>query len=118
MQDVEPGLSQFPHVIVNQARMLAYLRDHMTTSPSRLVPFYGLQASDVVVDTGGWSDYPVTVTLQHLKEREPTGVTSTIRASYVVGCDGARSRMRTAIGRELDGDVTNEAWGVMDAWRN
>src|SRR3954453_14008122 len=31
--DVEPGLSEFPHVIVNQARMLAYLLDHMQRSP-------------------------------------------------------------------------------------
>ena len=114
VQDVEPGLSEFPHVIVNQARMLAYLRDHMARSPSRLVPFYGLHASEVDVDTSGSSDHPVTVTLQHLKEREPTGETATIRANYVVGCDGARSRIRTAIGRELAGDVTNEAWGVMD----
>ncbi len=37
-----------------------------------------------------------------------------IRAKYVVGCDGARSRIRTAIGRELAGDATNESWGVMD----
>src|SRR5690349_12983398 len=29
IQDVEDGLSEFPHVIVNQARMLAYLLDHL-----------------------------------------------------------------------------------------
>src|SRR3954449_173455 len=45
VQDVEEGLSEFPHVIVNQARMLAYLRDRMERSSSRLVPFYGLEAS-------------------------------------------------------------------------
>ena len=32
IQDVEDGLSEFPHVIVNQARMLAYLRDSMARS--------------------------------------------------------------------------------------
>jgi phenol 2-monooxygenase len=32
----------------------------------------------------------------------------------VVGCDGARSSVRPAIGRKLVGDTTNEAWGVMD----
>ena len=37
-----------------------------------------------------------------------------MRAKYVVGCDGARSRIRTAIGRELVGDAMNESWGVMD----
>ena len=56
----------------------------------------------------------MTVTLQHTKELEDTGATSTIRAKYVVGCDGARSATRTAIGRELAGDATNQSWGVMD----
>src|ERR687885_2637260 len=114
IQDTEEGLSEFPHVIVNQARMLAYLRDHMERSSSRLAPFYGLHASDVEVDTSGSSEYPVTVSLQHMKALEATGDTSTIRAKYVVGCDGSRSRTRAAIGRELVGDVTNESWGVMD----
>ena len=114
VQDTEDGLSEFPHVIVNQARMLAYLRDHMERSASRLTPFYGLRASDVEVDTNGSSKYPVTVTLRHVREREETGETSTIRAKYVVGCDGSRSTIRTAIGRELTGDLTNESWGVMD----
>src|SRR5919205_1834126 len=50
IQDVEDGLSEFPHVIVNQARMLAYLRDSMERSASRLRPFYGLQAADVRID--------------------------------------------------------------------
>ena len=47
VRDTEEGLSEFPHVIVNQARMLAYLLDHMERSASRLSPFYGLHASDV-----------------------------------------------------------------------
>ena len=47
------------------------------------------------------------------RRRRP-GETSTIRAKYVVGCDGARSGVRTAIGRELVGDPMNQSWGVMD----
>src|ERR671933_2753506 len=43
VRDVEEDLSEFPHVIVNQARMLAYLRDHMERSPARLTPLYGLE---------------------------------------------------------------------------
>jgi phenol 2-monooxygenase len=102
--DVEPGLSEFPHVIVNQARMLAYLREHMERSASRLRPHYGLTAVDVAVDEDG-----ATVTLQRR-----TGETTTVRAKYVVGCDGARSAVRTAIGQELVGDPMNSSWGVMD----
>ena len=56
VQDTEEGLSEFPHVIVNQARMLAYLLEHMERSPSRLRPLYGLQVSDIDVDTGGSSE--------------------------------------------------------------
>jgi phenol 2-monooxygenase len=115
IQDVEEGLSEMPHVIVNQARMLAYLLDHMQRSASRLEPFYGLHASDVQVDTSGSAEHPVTVTLQHMKAGEETGETSTIRARYVVGCDGSRSATRAAIGRELVGDPMNQSWGVVDA---
>src|SRR3954449_2461787 len=109
--DTEEGLSEFPHVIVNQARMLAYLRDHMERSAGRLQPYYGLHASGLTVDTSGESQYPVTVTLQHLEDFQETGRTSTVRAAYVVGCDGARSGVRAAIGRELVGDPMNQSWG-------
>ena len=39
----------------------------------------------------------------------------TVRARYVVGCDGARSVVRrTASGGALHGELANQAWGVMD----
>ena len=114
VQDVEDDLSEFPHVIVNQARMLAYLRDHLERSASRLRPCYGLHATDVQVDTSGSAGYPVTVTLQQVEGFKPTGKTSTVRAKYVAGCDGARSVVRASIGRQLAGDPMNQSWGVMD----
>ena len=52
VRDVEEGLSEFPHVIVNQARMLAYLCDHMERSAARLTPFYGLHATGVETARG------------------------------------------------------------------
>jgi len=114
VRDTEEGLSEFPHVIVNQARMLAYLDDYMERSASRLRPFYGLQTEGLAVHASGSSQHPVTVTLQHLEDRRTTGRTSTIRARYVVGCDGPRSSVRAAIGRELVGDPMNQSWGVID----
>ena len=112
--DVEDGLSEMPHMIVNQARMLAYLRDHMARSPRRLEPYYGLHLSGIEIDTSGTAEYPVTVTLAHVAGGEETGASSTVRARYVVGCDGARSSTRAALGRELVGDPTDSSWGVMD----
>jgi phenol 2-monooxygenase len=63
--------------------MLAYLRDDMERSASRLTPFSGLHATGVEIGEDG----PVAVTLQHVSAPEET---STIRARYVVGCDGSR----------------------------
>ncbi|HYH32003.1 MAG TPA: FAD-dependent monooxygenase [Pseudonocardia sp.] len=115
IDDVEEGLSEMPHMIVNQARMLAYLRDHVRRSATRAEPFYGLHATDVHVDTGDrTAEHPVAVTLQHVEDLEPTGKSTTIRAKYVVGCDGARSSIRRSIGRHLEGDATNRSWGVLD----
>jgi phenol 2-monooxygenase len=112
--DTEDGVSEFPHVIVNQARMLAYLLDYMKRSPSRLTPFYGLHARDLTIDPEPGTDHPVTVTVNHMRNGNETGETSTIRANYVVGCDGSRSAVRSAIGRKLVGDAMNVTWGVMD----
>lgn len=108
VQDVEDGLSEFPHVIVNQARIHDLLLGFMERSPSRLAPDYGLEFVGIEVDSS--SDHPVTATLHDTA----TGETRTVRARYLVGTDGARSGVRKAIGRRLHGDAAGHAWGVMD----
>ncbi|KQY96933.1 phenol 2-monooxygenase [Microbacterium sp. Root53] len=112
VQDVEDGLSEMPHVIMNQARVHDYLLDAMKAQPSRLEPDYGWAFEGLEVDDD--DDRPVRVTLAHVDGQGPTGRTRTIRARYVVGADGARSAMRKAIDRSLSGDAANHAWGVMD----
>ncbi len=111
IQDTEDGLSEFPHVIVNQARVHEYLLEVMRKSPTRLVPQYNLHVKTVEVGDSG--DYPVKVTLQRM-EPDRQGQEETVRARYVVGCDGSRSNVRQSMGRSLVGDVANQAWGVMD----
>jgi phenol 2-monooxygenase (NADPH) len=111
IQDVEDGLSEFPHLIVNQARIHGLLLDVMQRSPSRLTPDHGLEFAGLVVHEGG--DHPVEVTLRRT-DPDRAGEEVTVRARYVAGCDGARSAVRRSIGRELRGDSANQAWGVMD----
>jgi phenol 2-monooxygenase len=108
IQDTEDGLSEFPHVIVNQARMQAYLLDYCAKSPTRLEPSYGVEFVALEIDTNG--DHPVQVTLRDVN----TGASKSLRARYVVGCDGARSQVRQSIGAEPRGDFANHAWGVVD----
>src|SRR5436190_5846030 len=108
VQDTEDDLSEFPHVIVNQARMQKYLLDYMRNAPTRLDPDYGVEFMHLEVEPEG--EYPVVVTLRKVAN----GAETTIRAKYVVGCDGARSRVRDSIGAVLSGDFANHAWGVVD----
>ena len=103
VKDVEDGLSEMPHVILNQARVHDMYLEVMANGPTRLEPLYDRHVTGLNADTTG-----VTVEVDHKGQPE------TIRARYVIGCDGARSAVRRAIGRELKGDSAHQAWGVMD----
>ncbi|WCI08031.1 FAD-dependent monooxygenase [Arthrobacter sp. OVS8] len=108
------GISEFPHLIVNQARVLDYFGEFMANSPSRMAPDYGYEFVGLEVGEG---EYPVSVTLLHTAGPDE-GQTRTVRAKYVVGADGARSRVRASIGCTMAGDQANHAWGVMDVLAN
>ncbi|CCO32415.1 Phenol 2-monooxygenase [Rhizoctonia solani AG-1 IB] len=56
-------------------------------------------------------DYPVTIRLQH-----PSGQTETVRAKYVIGCDGAHSWTRSQLGIEMVGETSDQVWGLVDAY--
>jgi phenol 2-monooxygenase len=118
IQDVEDGLSEFPHVILNQARVHDFYLDVMRNSPNRLEPNYCRRLVDLHIQTTGASGdlaraYPVTATLERIDPGH-NGQSETVRAKYVVGCDGARSTVRQTLKRALHGDSANQAWGVMD----
>ncbi|MCM1011721.1 MULTISPECIES: FAD-dependent monooxygenase [unclassified Brevibacterium] len=108
VQDVEDGLSEFPHVIVNQARIQDLLLGFMDNSPTRLTPTYGVEFSSLTIDRA--RTHPVEAVLRDAD----SGETRTVRAKYLVGADGARSAVRRAIGLSLHGEAAGHAWGVMD----
>lgn len=48
-------------------------------------------------------------------EDRATATTKVIRTKYLVGCDGARSKVRDFIpGAQLEGEMSNASWGVLD----
>ena len=116
VQDVADDSSEMPHILINQARLHELFLEVMKNSPSRLEPDYGWEIQGLTIDPNT-ADHPVTVTL-----KDATGVnwwaTRTVRANYVVGCDGAHSAVRKAIGGQLHGDAAHQAWGVMDILAN
>ena len=117
------GISEFPHLIVNQARVIDYFAEYARRAPARGDIDYGYEF--VGLEVTGEGEYPVTVTLRRItgfvgsginaaKTNDDAGETVVVRAKYVVGADGARSSVRRAIGGSLAGSTSLHAWGVMD----
>lgn len=109
IEDVEHDLSEMPHVILNQARVHDFYLEMMRNGPHRLQPDYnrdliGLRLTDD-------PEYPVEATFACLEQE---GEVEVIRARYAVGCDGARSMVRRAMGHALQGESARQLWGVMD----
>ena len=102
-EDYGLKISEFPHLIVNQARVLDYFAEAAANGPARIVPDYAVEFLGLEV---GDDDVEVRV---RTAEGERT-----LHAKYVVGCDGARSGVRQAIGRTHVGAAAQHAWGVMD----
>ncbi|CAG1980470.1 unnamed protein product [Fusarium graminearum] len=109
--DTEERLSHQPHVILNQAR----INDLMLQEIIRLRGdgtsgvLYDSQVESVdIVDCAG--EYPVQVVASH------SGETHRYRAKYAIGCDGAHSTVRKALGFKMVGDSSDSVWGVMDVY--
>ncbi|MBD3689215.1 FAD-dependent monooxygenase [Nanchangia anserum] len=108
------GISEFPHLIINQARILDYLRERAGTySPARLSPYYGWEFLDLEVVDG--EEYPVHARLRRVGDG---GEERLVRTKYLFGADGAHSRVRRAIGAQHLGKAQLHAWGVMDVLVN
>ncbi|MBE1875787.1 FAD-binding monooxygenase [Myceligenerans pegani] len=114
------GITEFPHLIVNQARVLDYFAEVAARAPARVAPDFGWEFVDLAVaddaappTTAVGPGHPVTVRLRRTAGPD-AGTERTVRATFVLGADGARSAVRESIGRELTGDQANHAWGVID----
>ncbi|MFK8019563.1 MAG: FAD-dependent monooxygenase [Pseudomonadales bacterium] len=121
--DARIGLSEFPHVVLNQARVHDLLLEGMRNSAAQLEPHYSRRLHDLTINpltSKDLGDYPVTATFVNAFAEEEVEAkvdvpVETVRARFIVGCDGARSTVRRKLDIPLRGDSANKAWGVMDA---
>lgn len=95
------GLSEFPHLTISETRVLDYLAEFMMNAPTRMRPNYGIEFKSFEITDD--PNYPVKVTVVRTSG-EHQGQQSEIRTKYLVGADGAHSRVRALIGCEFTGD--------------
>lgn len=109
------GVSEFPHIYVNQSRVLDYFLGHAENSPGKVVPDYGVEFVGLEIDES--KKYPVAARIKYIAGPRQ-GEERTVYAKYLVGGDGARSNVRAALGHKLEGDASLHAWGVIDVLCN
>lgn len=100
-------VSEFPVIIVNQARVIDYFAEYAANGPGRITPDYGYEFLDLTIDED--AEYAVRARI-----RDPEGSERVVQAKYVVGCDGARSQVRACTDIEVMADEESHAWAVMD----
>ncbi len=118
--DARIGLSEFTHGVVNQSRLHDLLLEGMANSVTHLVPDYNRQLVNLAVDealTQDFTAYPISAQFKRTDKSDDSPL-ETIKARYVVGCDGGRSSVRQHLDIAMVGDSTNKAWGVMDILAN
>ncbi|KAF8600078.1 hypothetical protein BDV93DRAFT_476800, partial [Ceratobasidium sp. AG-I] len=76
--------------------------------PHKVVVEQGTRPTQLSVSLD--SNHPVTVNLE-----KAGGASETVKAKYLVGCDGAHSWTRAQLGFDMVGDTSSEVWGVIDA---
>jgi 3-(3-hydroxy-phenyl)propionate hydroxylase len=92
-----------PSLVFNQPAMERVLRAHVATLPTVQLAL-GVEALDLAQDT----------THATLRVRSHTGRAQTVRARYVIACDGASSSIRAMAGITLDDLGFDQPWLVVD----
>jgi phenol 2-monooxygenase (NADPH) len=90
VQDVEDGLSEFPHVVLNQARVHDFYLDVMRKSPAALEPYYARRLLDLQIDEAASNASIPSSKDRSRRSRPATWWDATARAAPCASRSGAR----------------------------
>lgn len=65
------------------------------------------------VDTGNHPEYPLLVKYEYDLD-DGTVAQGSVRTKYLIGADGAHSKVRKCMGLQLEGETSDHIWGVCD----
>lgn len=105
--------ARFPfEVTIHQGRIERILEENLDLYAPRGTIRRSHRFLEYVLDESQ-PDFPILVRYEY-DDVDGTAKQSLTRTKYLVGADGARSRVRTCMGLSLQGETTDHIWGVCD----
>ncbi|TGO22365.1 hypothetical protein BPAE_0171g00250 [Botrytis paeoniae] len=94
--------------------VLQHLTDDQINPRQSLATRDGAATSDGLFRSNIAADDDTDEVLSDAHENELTVINETVKAKYLIGCDGAHSWTRRQLGIQLEGEQTDFIWGVLD----
>ncbi|CAD0087747.1 unnamed protein product [Aureobasidium vineae] len=106
--------ARFPfEVTIHQGRIERILQENLSVYAPEDTIRRSHHFLDYTVDTVNHPEYPILVNYEHELE-DGSRVPGSVRTKYLVGGDGARSKVRKSMGLSLEGETSDHIWGVCD----
>ncbi|KAF5638135.1 phenol hydroxylase [Fusarium sp. NRRL 52700] len=105
--------ARFPfEVTIHQGRIERILEENLHLYAGKGAIRRSHRFLEYTVDENN-TEFPIVVKYE---QDLPDGSTQqgTVRTKYLIGADGARSKVRKCMGLELEGETTDHIWGVCD----
>ncbi|WZH46756.1 FAD binding domain-containing protein [Fusarium acuminatum] len=105
--------ARFPfEVTIHQGRIERILEENLHLYAGKQAIRRSSRFLEYTVDETN-PEFPILVKYEH-DLADGTTQQSTVRTKYLVGADGARSKVRKCMGLELQGETSDHIWGVCD----
>ncbi len=99
-------------VTIHQGRIERILEENLRLYSERSI-VRSMKFLDFRLDKAADPEYPVSIEVEQIKDDGST-TRKHLMSKYLVGADGAHSRVRHAMGLKLEGETTDHIWGVVD----
>jgi phenol 2-monooxygenase len=111
--DVNVAARYQHEVTIHQGRIERILKENLDAYDGTETIKWSHRFVDFKFDASEGSEYPILVTLEE-NGQDGSPTRKSVRAKYLIGADGAHSRVRHHMGLKLEGETTEHIWGVVD----
>jgi phenol 2-monooxygenase len=106
--------TRFPYeVTIHQGRIERILQQNLALYESVDIIRRSHHFTDYEIDVEKHPEYPILVNYTYELD-DGTMAQDSVRTKYLVGADGAHSKVRKSMGLELEGETSDHIWGVCD----